>query len=453
MIKCNNVFSWEVRLVFSEWKEEWTKFRKSKYFPYVRTIARTALIYLICAIMVASTLNVLDSAFAKSASDYFDVETDLILLGIDLVMTFLILNTVLLTFSMFSRSERQAFLENKPKEYNKKEERKKLIRSPYFYVETATLILFFFILPCRNDVESLFVLWLGDNAPHAFLLRLIQGVLFAVPIYFINIFGHMDARTYWLELPERLAKGSIWKSMKYKKQKSYSYSRMILRLTLYFGIYLLTAKFLPQVLLMFASLFGLMIFLLASAGVLALIGTLLSANYLTALLRRRKFFKKLKKMCKREGHEILEIKHPYLSVFRETNDYTFALSANGQIYYARVISCINRGNYMVFNENGTFSRIRLFRIPLPRLGGVGRYVQIYDRGTGDDRELFRVSSEVNYTFEAHGKKLLILNPPARFVKIASHGSLKDADNGDHVEKYTIYASNSFLRALDRNAIT
>ena len=439
--------------MFSEWKEEWTKFRKSKYFPYVRTVARTSLIYLIYTIMVSTILNVLDSAFAKSASDYFEVGTELILLGLDLAMTFLILNTVLLTFSMFSRSERKAFLEEKPREYDKKVERSRLIRSPYFFAETATLILFFFILPCRNDVVSLFVLWLGDNAPHVFFLRLIQGGLFAVPTFFINVFGHMDARAYWMELPERLAKGSIWKSMKYKKQMAYSYSRMFLRLALYYGIYLLTAKLLPQVLLMFASLLGLMLFLLASAGVLALIGTLLSANYLTALLRRRKFFKKLKKLCEREGHEILEIKQPYLSVFRETDDYTFALSANGQTYYARVISCINRGNYMVFDENGTFTRIRLFRIPMPRLGGVGRYVQIYDRGTGDDRELFRVSSEVNYTFEADGKKLLILNPPARFVKISSHGSLKDADNGDQVGKYTIYASNSFLRALDRNAIT
>ena len=438
--------------MFSEWKEEWTKFRKGQFFPYVRTVARTALIYLIYAIMVSSTLHVLDSAFAKNAADYFDITSDLILLGLDLALTFLILNTVLLTFSMFSRSERQAFLENKPREYNKKEERKRLIRSPYFYVETAALIFFLVVLPCRNDVNSIFVLWLGDNAPHEFFLQLIQGCLFAIPVFFINAFGHMDARAYWLELPERLAKGSVWKSMGYKKQKAYSYSRMALRLALYFGIYLLTAKLLPLVLVMFASMLVLMIFLLASAGVLALIGALLSANYITALLRRRKFFRKLKKLCRHEGHEILEIKHPYLSVFRETDDYTFALSANGQIYYARVISCINRGNYMVFDENGTFTRIRMFRIPMPRLGGVGRYVQIYDRGTGDDRELFRISSEVNYTFEADGKKLLILNPPARFVKISSHGSLKDADNGDQVGKYTIYASNAFLRALDRNAL-
>ena len=113
---------------------------------------------------------------------------------------------------------------------------------------------------------------------------------------------------------------------------------------------------------------------------------------------------------------------------------------------------------MVFDTKGMFTRIKIFRIPFPRLGtpqgGVarGRFIQGIDRGTGDDRELFRVSAEVDYTFEAPGKKLLILNPPTKFVKISHQGTTKDADNGDRVGEYTIYSSGSFLRTLDRNAI-
>ena len=185
---------------------------------------------------------------------------------------------------------------------------------------------------------------------------------------------------------------------------------------------------------------------------MAVIGLLLSTNYLGALLKRRKFLKKLKKWCKENGYTLDDLNHPYLSVFREFDHYTFSLFANGQRYYARVITCINRGNYMIFDEKGIFTRIKLFRIPLPRIGGAGRYVQSFDRGTGEDRKLFRITSEVNYTFEADGKKLLILNPPAKFVKISHKGALKDADNGDHVGDYSIYTSNAFLRALDRNAV-
>ena len=437
-----------------ELKEVWEQFKKSRSYPYIRTVARTCLIYLVYAFMVSAVLVQLEWAFGGEAGNYFDTKKALILaMSItDLILTFLILNTVLLTFSMFSRSERKAFLENRAGEYNKKAERQKLLRSSSFLTETAVLIFFLFAFPCSDSIEMLFELWLGKGAIHPFLIRSIHTLIFGIMAFSINVYGHMDARDYWLELPARLAKGTIWKSMKIKKQQSYSYFRMTLRLVGYFFIYLIVAKLIPSVLIAVASVFALMIFLLASVGVLAVIGLIFSTNYLGAVLKRRIFFKKLKKLCDQNGFTIHEIKHPYLSVFRETDDYTFSLAANGETYYARVISCINRGNYMIFDEKGIFSRVKLFRIPLPRLAATRGYVHSIDRGTGEDRELFRVTSEVNYTFEADGKKLLILNPPARFVKISKGGSSKDADNGDHIGAYSIYSSNAFLRALDRNAV-
>ena len=438
--------------MFPELKEVWGQFQHSKCYPYVRTAARTGLIYLIYALMLSATLFQLQAAFLNDATDYFDTQAALILILTELILAFLILNTVLLTFAMFSRSERESFLKSKAVDYDKKAERKKLLRSPYFLTETVTLIVFLFALPCYNGMESMFRLWLGEGAVHPVLLRFVNGCLFGIPTVFINIYGHMDARAYWLELPSRLAKGSIWKSMSVKKKHSYSYFRMTLRLVGYFLIYLLAGRLLPFVLVMFSSVFALLVLVLASAGVLAVIGLLFSANYLGALLKRRKFFKKLKRLCQQNGYTLDEVNHPYLSVFRETDGYTFSLYANGQTYYARVISCINRGNYMIFDEKGIFSRVKLFRIPLPRLAATRGYVQSFDRGTGEDRELFRITSEVNYTFEAEGKKILILNPPARFVKISHHGTTKDADNGDRVGAYSIYSSNAFLRALERNAI-
>lgn len=436
----------------SEFKEVWAEFKEKKCYPYVRTAVRTVLIYGIFAFILWATVMQVRVGFTGDVESYFDKWTLPLRLSVELLWSFLILNTVLLTFAMFSRSERISFLENRTGEYNKKEERKKLIRSPYFATEVLTLCILFWIAPCNESVQALFLLLPAEKTPHPALIRLIQTPVLAIPSFFIDLYGHMDARAYWLELPERLSKGSIWKSMDRKKKQSYSYFRMVGRLVIYFVIYVIAGKLLPTVLVMIASVLGLMIFLAASAGVLAAIGLLLSTNYLGALLKRRKFLKKLKKWCLENGYTLDDLNHPYLSVFREFDHYTFSLFAHGQRYYARVITCINRGNYMIFDEKGIFTRIKLFRIPLPRIGGAGRYVQSFDRGTGEDRELFRITSEVNYTFEADGKKLLILNPPAKFVKISHKGSLKDADNGDHVGDYSIYTSNAFLRALDRNAV-
>jgi hypothetical protein len=216
---------------------------------------------------------------------------------------------------------------------------------------------------------------------------------------------------------------------------------------------MLFGMLLPIILIMFASVFALLILFLTSVGVLAIIGLVLSFNYLGALRKRHKLFKSLKKLCEQNGYKLEELTHPYLSIFRETDGYTFSLYANGQTFYARVISCINRSNYMIFDTQGKFTRVKLFRIPLPRMGVArGGFVQGINRGSGEDRELFRITSEVDYTFEANGKKILILNPPAKFVKISHLGTAKDADNGDHVGEYSIYSSGAFLRALDRNAV-
>ncbi len=438
--------------MFLEWKAVWEQLKQKRFFPYARTAVRTGLLYLIYAAMLSAPLYQLKTSFTKNAADYFETAAAPLLILTELILSVLILNTVLLTFALFSKSERTVFLENQADGYDKKAERKKLLRSPRFLTETATLIFFLFAFPCGDGVEALLALWLGHGAIHPVLIRLIHGCLFGISAVFINIYGHMDARSYWLELPSRLAKGSIWKSMKHKKQQSYGYFRMALRLAGYFLIYLLAGMLLPFVLVMIASIFALTVLVLASVGVLAVIGLILSTNYLGALLKRRTFLKKLNRLCQQNGYVLDELSHPYLSVFRETDGYTFSLYANGQTVYARVISCINRGNYMIFDEKGIFSRVKLFRIPLPRLAATRGYVHSFDRGTGEDRELFRITSEVNYTFEADGKKLLILNPPARFVKISHQGSMKDADNGDRVGEYSIYSSNAFLRALDRNAI-
>ena len=164
--------------MFSEWNEGWAEFKKSRAYPYIRTVARTGLMYLIFSLMLSATLIELRYTFVDGPSEYFDTAATPILLGCELILAFLVLNTVLLTFSMFSRSERKAFLESATEDYSKKSERKKLLRSPYFLTETATLIFFLFLFPCSDTVESIFTLWLGEGVLHPSLIRLIQGCLF-----------------------------------------------------------------------------------------------------------------------------------------------------------------------------------------------------------------------------------------------------------------------------------
>ena len=448
--------------MFSEWNELWGQIKKHKSFPYLCALGHTGIWYLVYWFMSKAIIVILSSCFWAptsqnyvSPSEYFFNAAPAVLLACELILTFFILNSVILSFSLFAKNEREVFLaqyEQNAENYNKREERRRLLRSPIFLVETISLFLLFLMLPAWNGFSRLFNMLFTNASSFSFLIRLLQAVVFGTLAFFINLHGHLDAREYWLELPSKLMKKSLWQSMSHKKWISYHPLRLALRLFKFFLIYLATAYVLPTVLVAFCSILSILALVLFSVGAILIVGLLFSMNYIVALLRRKKFLKSLKKLCREKNFSIEEIRHPYLSVFRETSEYNLSISANGQRYQARLITCIRKGSQLIFSEDGSFSRSAPIRVPMARMAVSRGYVQGIDRGNGDDRELLRFETQADYTFEADGKKLLLLNPPPKFVKIAYKGITRDADNGDHIGDYTIYSANAFLRALERDAV-
>ena len=83
------------------------------------------------------------------------------------------------------------------------------------------------------------------------------------------------------------------------------------------------------------------------------------------------------------------------------------------------------------------------------MASAGGYVQATDFGSGDELELFGFTSEIDYTFEADGEKILLLNPTPRRVLKKSDKHTAEMDNGDKIGEYTVYTGNAFLRLIDR----
>ncbi len=446
----------------NEIKELWASFQKQKIFPYACALGRTGLWYLLFFLMVRGILTLLSGSFwaatsrnYASPSEYFGTAASAVLLACELILAVLLLNTVILSFALFAKNEREVFLAQygqAPENYDKRAERRRLLRSPAFLAECAALFLLFLLLPFWNGFSRLFVLLLGDVSRFSFLIRLLQASVFGAAAFFLNLHAHLDAREYWLELPSKLMQSNLWESMEKKKLKTYHPLRLLWRLVKNFLIYAASAIVFPTVLVAFASILGILRLLLFSMGAILLIGFLFSFNYITALIRRKKFLKGLKKVCAEKGFVIDAIRHPYRSVFRETAECNLSITANGRRYHARLITCIRKSSQLIFSADGSFSRAAPIRIPMARMVMRGGFVQGVDRGNGDDRELLRFETQADYTFEADGEKLLLLNPPPKFVKITHDGITIDADNGDRVGEYTIYAANAFLRALERDAV-
>ena len=108
---------------------------------------------------------------------------------------------------------------------------------------------------------------------------------------------------------------------------------------------------------------------------------------------------------------------------------------------------------MYLSDEGICERVFAVKIPQPRLTRTRGYVQSYNMGDGSDRDLFHVTSEVDYRFEADGRKVVLLNPVGKFVYKKIRGQSAEMDNGDVIGDYAFYTGNAFLRALMRDAVT
>jgi hypothetical protein len=275
-------------------------------------------------------------------------------------------------------------------------------------------------------------------------------VTHAVAVILLRHFSAMDARDYWLDLPRRLMKKSLSESLNQKKKSKYSYWRLVLRLILAATLYSFGASILTVVLAVLLSMIGVVNLLLLTPGILAILLLIVAVFYLRTFVARVKLIRKLKKICKERGYELFDLKRPYRSIFRDNEKYTFAVSIGKTTYYCRLIACINRGNKYTFSDDGTLTRVKMIHMPkVVRMSSAGGYVQMADYGTGDDLELFGFSSEIDYTFEADGEKILLLNPTPRRVRKLIDKRMSEMDNGDKIGEYTVYTGNAFLRYLDR----
>ena len=261
----------------------------------------------------------------------------------------------------------------------------------------------------------------------------------------------MDARRLWLEMPSRLMKGRLWKSMEQKKRRRYNLLRMTLRLAVHITVYSLGARYLPYLLQIVLMLFSAAITLLLLPWMLGTIAAITVWLWLRAVFARMRFIRRLKKTCRENSFELFDLKHPIASVFFDFSGYTFGVKAHGKTFYCRLLASVKRSNNIHVSPDGTFSRV--FAVGLPKVGMLRVYStrRAEENPNNRDLELFRISSDTNYTFEADGYKILILNPVAKRVYgVEKTGQLYVLDNGMSVGDYRIFAGNAFLRALERD---
>ena len=434
-------------------RDDYWAFRKkieaNKYYPYVMSVLRALLIYLIYVLTCFLTIPSFRKYYSSITAEFM-VMPNLMRIIFETILLFLMLNSVILTFAIYHKSEREAFLEiHKEAAYlfDARAERKNLLRSSVLAAETVALWAFFAVFPMPWGYDNA-VLLMG-NIP--VLPKLIATLVFAVASFLIMLHSRIDARKMWLEMPERLIKKHFWKSMARKKRFQYSYFRMLLRLVGYTLLYAALMQIVAFVIAMLSSVLRMLKLVLLTPIILGIVLAFFSLFYLRAIRTRSKFVRNLKKTCTEEGYDLFYLKRPYRSIFRDNGSYTFALEANGKTYYCRMLASVKRSNKLIISDDGTCTRLMGLHIPQPQLVRVGGFLQAHNRGNGDDREFMNFSSIIDYTFEADGHKILIINPVPKRVLRKICGATREMDNGDKIGEYTVYTGNAFLRALKRES--
>ena len=423
------------------------KIKEHKLFPYGIAAIRGVFMYVTYALMCLMTVDKFRSEFHKTVED-LAWNSQLLRILLEVILLFLMLNTVILTFSIYYKRDRLAFLaiyEQHPNQFDAKAERAKLLRSNLFYTELATLCICFLIFPMLWGYDN-FVWWTKENPVFA---KVISTLVFTLASFLIMLHSRIDARNMWLEMPGRLAQKNVWKSMRKKKAAKFSYPRMILRLVGYALLYSLSMKIVVFVIAMLLSIVGMVGLILMTPVLLFFVLFIVFLYYFRAIRTRVKFIRKLKKTCRENGYDLFYLKRPYRSIFRDNESYTFALTANNKTYYCRILASVKRSNKLILDEDGTCTRHMGLHIPQPQLANVRGYVQTYDRGNGDNREFMSFSSVIDYTFEADGNKILIINPVPKRVLRRFEKTTREMDNGDKIGEYTVYTGNAFLRYIIR----
>ena len=433
--------------------EKVKKIRENPAYPYVRSVLWAALTYGVYALLLLIMSLSLKSAYYNAdGTAELVADPNLLYYALQSLLSIIFMNSAFLTFAVYDKWERVHFLErNAEQAYETKGASKKALQDIHFWIRLITVWGLFLLLPATGfSTIPLVFTSLFHKAPlSGFLTTLIAFLCFAAASFGFWLFAYLDSRKAWLDLKN--LKTHAWESKERKRKKKYGFFAMIRRLIGTSVLYCVGVMVLPALFGAIAMAVAILLVLAQIKWTWIILGIALLITYYLCIRRRFRFMRNLKKSCKQYKFKLLEVKHPYRSIFRDSGGYNIAIRANGKNYYCRILASVKKSNKIYLCPDGTCERARLVRMPTPRVTGKRGFVQANQMNLDEGREIFRIVSSFDYRFEADGEKILLFNPVPKFLFKKVDGTSRPLDNGETVGEYTVYSGNAFLRKLERDA--
>ena len=354
--------------------------------------------------------------------------------ALSMLIVFVLLSGV---FILYDPTARRRFCKAPPKETGVFSELIFVLRSYEFWMEAVALAL----LPLLFGIE-----------------------VYAHPLYFV--FKHTDFG-YWqlyllyifmilpifllIEVFMRVRTRRFWRTLTYDDAKDRHMDAVVLTflsVLIIFGYSLIANVYVSMIVLAVGVLWlcGFWVFLAAACLLLLC----LVRMYARAIRIRRKFLKRLKKLCRAEDITISEIERPYRSLFtKKRADFQFTVEMHGKTYACKMIGAPAKNMPMLFCDKET------------------GYVKYGYRFRGKEIVFWR--SWFTHGFEAPNadKKILIVLPAPRQMFAVHMHTLFATDNVTYISEgkgerplenasvlydVTVFSGSGFINAIKRDCL-
>jgi hypothetical protein len=340
-------------------------------------------------------------------------------------------------FILYDPTARRHFCKEPPKETGVFSEWIFVLRSYEFLVEAAVLALLPLLFGTGVYAHPLYFIF--KRADFGYFQLYILYLIFILPVFLL------------IEFFMRVRTRRFWRGLTYDEAKDKHIDAVVLAflsVLIIFGYSLVANVYISMIALTIGVLWRYGLWVLLAAACLLLIS--LTFMYTRALRIRRRFLKRLKKLCREENITISEIKRPYRSLFtQKRSDFQFTVEMNGKTYACKMLGAMSKNMPMLFCDKET------------------GYVKYGYTFRGKETVFWR--SWFTHGFEAPSadQKILIVIPaPRRMFAVHMHTLFatdnvtfisegkgeRPLDNASVLYDVTVFSGSGFINALKRDCL-
>lgn len=396
--------------------------RKKKYFHFVFLVLRSLLLYFVFGLFsLCSSLTILNSNY--NIRDQYTYLPDQAVYALGVFFSLIFYYSLIYASIKYSNTLRTRYLliwdpVNQPGFIQRL---KFTLHSPEFLSDLIIHTLLLLIFPSEFGFWFLTLL-LGNNSN--------KGLLFLIlipAIAFLCFSAHLSVLSNWnTKWRDKVRKPNLDKIPLWK---------LPIHIFFIWICFLVVCSLSP---IEARTLYALsQILKLANSGTLLLfiIGIIFLwfvIRYLIAVEKRIRFLHRIKRICKKNGYELLNVKRYIRTLFFPSPIANFSIKNDSVQFDCRMISSMDSHFPLLFREDGTVTCTHFLRF--------------------FSLNLFHFDFTYDYQFDGTGIKVLILLPASKKVFVCGYGVTQFAFSGSRIADCVIYGATDFLHALERKVV-